>query len=92
MSHHQHPHDHEHDHEHDEHGGHDHAGHDHPDEVIPALQTLIYSQIDFPKLRTLNETTPDSGLAVIQKPWDQRMDTEPALVSDADEQLLIFVP
>ena len=87
----------QHSHEHDDHGSHDHGDshdhdHDHSDEVIPALQTLIYSQIDFPKLRTLNEEEPDSGLGVVQKPWSQRMDPEPSLVSDADEQLLIFVP
>ena len=84
---------HHHSHEHDDHGDHSHGdSHDHSDEVIPALQTLIYSQIDFPKLRTLNEEEPDLGLGVVQKPWSQRMDPEPSLVSDADEQLLIFVP
>ena len=87
MSHHHHSHD------HDEHGGHDHGEeHDHADEVSPALQTLIYSQIDFDKLRTLNEAEPDSGLSVVKKPWSQHMDPEPALVSDADEQLLMLVP
>ena len=89
MSHHHHFHE----HDHGEHGDHAHgADHDHSDEVSPALQKLIYSQIDFGKIRTLNETEPDSGLEIIQKPWTQRMDTEPSLVSDADEQLLIFVP
>ena len=89
MSHH---HSHEHD-NHDSHESHNHGdSHDHSDDVIPALQTLVYSQIDFPKLRTLNEEEPDSGLGVVKKPWSQRMDPEPSLVSDADEQLLIFVP
>lgn len=89
MSHHNHSHDHE-DHGHD-HGDHGHS-HDHSDEVDPAFQTLLYGQIDFTKLRTLNEQEPDSGLGVIQKPWARRMDPETSLVSDADEQLLIFVP
>ena len=86
---------HHHSHEHDDHG-HDHGNdghsHDHSDDLTPALQTLIYSQIDFPKLRTLNEEEQDSGLGVIQKAWTQRLDSEPCLTSDADEQLLIFVP
>lgn len=87
MSHQHHP------HEHDHHDHHDHGdSHDHSDEVSPALQKLIYTQIDFPKLRTLNEEEADSGLGVIQKSWSQRMDLEPSLASDADEQLLIFVP
>ena len=88
MSHHHH-----HSHEHDHHGDHSHGdGHDHSDEVSPALQTLIYSQIDFGQVRTLNEIDPDSGRSIIEKPWAQRLDPEPLLTSDADEQLLIFVP
>ena len=84
---------HHHSHEHDHHDHHDHGdSHDHSDEVSPALQKLIYTQIDFPKLRTLNEEEADSGLGVIQKSWSQRMDLDPSLASDADEQLLIFVP
>lgn len=80
-------------HEPDGHHGHDHGEeHNHADEVSPALQTLIYNQIDFDKLRTLNEAEPDSGLSIVRKPWSQRMDSEPALVSNADEQLLMFVP
>ena len=84
MSHHDHSHDHSHDHI-----GHDH---DHSDENIPALQTLIYKEIDFDKVRTLNESVSDVGVKILQKPWAQRMDPEPELISDADEQLLMFVP
>ncbi|KAL9044010.1 MAG: hypothetical protein Q9214_002823 [Letrouitia sp. 1 TL-2023] len=77
------------------HGGHDHGheqAHDHSDEKTPALQTLIWKQIDFEQIRTLNESEPDAGAKVIEKTWPQRLDAEPALFSDADEQLLIFVP
>ena len=84
------PHDHSHSHSHS-HDDHDH-GHDHSDETTPALQTLIYQQIDFDKIRTLNESSPNAGLHIVKKPWSQRMDAEPELVSDADEQLLMFVP
>lgn len=84
--HHNHPSDHDHDHNHD-HGGHDHGG-----ETSPAVQTLIHKQIEFDKIRTLNESVTDAGRRVIEKTWQKRLDATPELVSDADEQLLIFVP
>lgn len=76
------------------HHSHDHGenGHDHSDEITPALQTLIYKEIDFDKIRTLNESETDTGVKVVQKPWAERMNPEPELISDADEQLLMFVP
>ena len=73
----------------DDHHDHDH---DHPDETTPALQNIIWKQIDFEKIRTLNETESDAGLRVVKKSWAQRMDAEPELVSDADEQLLMYIP
>jgi len=82
--------------DHDSHGhnhSHDHAdGHDHSDEAEPALQTLIWKQIDFEGIRTLNESEPDTGAKIVEKTWPQRLNPEPELVSDADEQLLMFVP
>ena len=86
---------HDHSHSHGDHGHHhdgDDHGHDHSDEITPALQTLIYNQIDFDKVRTLNESEPNAGAKVVQKSWAQRMEAEPELVSDADEQLLMFIP
>jgi hypothetical protein len=47
-------------HHHDEHGHgghcHDHGedGHDHSNDIIPALQSLLYSQIQFDTILTLN--------------------------------------
>ena len=83
-SHHDHSHsDDQHDHDHD---------HDHSDETTPAVQNIIWQQIDFDKIRTLNESEPDSGLRIVKKPWSQRMDAEPSLTSDADEQLLMYIP
>lgn len=78
-----------HDHDHDH--GHDH-GHDHSDEVEPALQSLIWNQIEFEKIRTLNEHEVDAGAKIVEKTWPQRLDPEPELVSDSDEQLLMFIP
>ncbi|KAL9601316.1 MAG: hypothetical protein Q9219_002611 [cf. Caloplaca sp. 3 TL-2023] len=88
MSHHHSHHGHSHQHGDD---GHDH-GHDHSDDVEPALQTLIWKQIDFESIRTLNESEPDQGAKVVEKTWPQRLNAEPKLESDADEQLLLFIP
>ncbi|KAL8731300.1 MAG: hypothetical protein Q9166_003524 [cf. Caloplaca sp. 2 TL-2023] len=89
---------HHHDHAGHSHQGHrddDHGhghGHDHSNEIEPALQTLIWKQIDFESIRTLNESEPDQGAKIVEKTWPQRLNREPMLESDADEQLLMFVP
>ncbi|KAL9104668.1 MAG: hypothetical protein Q9163_000411 [Psora crenata] len=84
---------HQHDHPHHDHGGqeHDH-GHDHTDETVPVLQTLIWKQIDFDNIRCLNESQTDAGRRIVEKTWQERLEAEPELISDADEQLLLFVP
>ncbi|KAL4785109.1 PITH domain-containing protein [Aspergillus varians] len=86
MSHHHHSHDH----------GHCHAegddGHDHSNDITPALQSLLYSQIQFDSITTLNEATPKSGAAIVKKTWAERQDDQPELESDADEQLLMYIP
>ena len=70
--------------------GHDHS---HEDEQADAsAQSIIWRPIDFESIRTLNETTTDSGAQVVEKTWPQRLNPEPELVSDADEQLLMFIP
>lgn len=92
MSHHHddHGHGHHHDHGADDH---DHGhGHDHSDEIEPALQTLLWKQIDFEGIRTLNESETDSGAKIVEKTWPMRLDPEPYLESDADEQILMFIP
>ena len=83
-----------HSHCHDESHSHDHGDHDHDhsDDITPALQNILYSQIDFSALRTLNEDDSNSGRAICQKTWAQRLELQPELVSSADEQLLILVP
>ena len=85
-------HSHSHGHHHGDDHNHGHDGHDHSDDLTPALQSLLYSQIDFSKVETLNEEQPQSGVAILQKTWAQRLDAEPELASDADEQLLMHVP
>jgi hypothetical protein len=86
---HNHDHDNGHDEEHAE--AHNHV-HDHDDDIVPALQNLLYEQIDFSKVQTLNEDDSGTGKKILQKTWAQRMNTEPELKSFADEQLLMIVP
>ncbi|KAL5117863.1 hypothetical protein ACEQ8H_004181 [Pleosporales sp. CAS-2024a] len=78
-------------HEHHDHG-HEGGGHDHSDDMTPALQHLLYEQIDFGKLLALNEAESNSGRAICQKTWAQRLSPAPELASAADEQLLLMVP
>ncbi|KAL2073353.1 hypothetical protein VTL71DRAFT_10677 [Oculimacula yallundae] len=81
----------EHDHSGHDHG-HDHAGHDHSDDITPALQYSLYQHIKFDDITTLNEAEINSGKAVVKKTWAERLDPDPELESDADEQLLIHIP
>lgn len=80
-----------HEHSHGDHHSHGDSDHGH-DELEPALQTLIWKQIDFESIRTLNESESDQGAKIVEKTWPQRLNPEPLLESDADEQLLMFVP
>ena len=82
----------DHSHSHDGHSHDHHDGHDHSDDIEPALQTLLWKQIEFEKITTLNEASTDAGAQVVEKTWPQRMNPNPVLVSDADEQLLMMVP
>lgn len=83
---------------HDEHDysgnghGHDHAGHDHSDDITPALQYSLYQHINFDDITCMNEAESGSGKAVIKKTWAERLEEEPELESDSDEQLLIHIP
>ncbi|MCJ1475346.1 hypothetical protein MMC13_004008 [Lambiella insularis] len=81
---------HSHDHNHDHHSAND--PHDHSSDIQPALQTLLWQQIEFEKILTLNERPRDAGARIVEKTWPQRLDPSPMLSSDADEQLLMTVP
>ena len=78
-------------HDHGHAGGHDHD-HDHSDDLTPALQSYIYRQIEFDQVVTLNERVSGSGGAVLKKGWEKRLEVEPSVMSDADEQLLMYIP
>ncbi|KAJ5131760.1 DUF1000 domain protein [Penicillium atrosanguineum] len=73
-------------------GGHCQGEHDHSNDITPALQSLLYSQIDFDSITTLNEATEKGGAAIVQKTWTERLNDKPELESDADEQLLMYIP
>ncbi|KAJ5307244.1 DUF1000 domain protein [Penicillium atrosanguineum] len=73
-------------------GGHCQGEHDHSNDITPALQSLLYSQIDFDSITTLNEATEKGGAAIVQKTWAERLNDKPELESDADEQLLMYIP
>lgn len=80
---------------HDEHEGHHHHHgdeHDHSDDITPALQFSLYQHINFDEVTTLNESTHGGGKAIVKKTWAERLEDEPELASDADEQLIINVP
>lgn len=82
---------HHHDHSHDH--GHGHGdGHDHSHDLEPALQSNLHQRVNFEGIITLNEAEPRSGAAIVQKTWSERLNEEPALASDTDEQLLMHVP
>lgn len=53
---------------------------------------MIWKQVDFDNIRTLNESELNAGAKIVKKTWQQRLDADPELESDADEQLLMFVP
>lgn len=81
--------------EHAGHGGHDHDHdheHDHSDDITPALQYSLYQHINFDSINTMNEEITGSGKAIVKKTWVDRLQVEPELASDADEQILITVP
>ena len=87
-------HNHSHNHDHYDGEGHDHShdGHDHSHDLEPALQSSLYTQIEFDKVITLNEADPGSGTAIVKKTWTERLSEDPVLESDADEQLLMHIP
>jgi hypothetical protein len=90
-------HNHGHDHGHDHYDGqgpidhtHDHE-HEH-DDAEPALQNFLYTQLDFDRITCLNESVQGSAKAIVKKTWSERMEAEPELKSDVDEQILVSVP
>lgn len=44
------------------------------------------------KKKKPTESVPRAGTAILQKSWAERLNEEPELESDADEQLLMYIP
>ncbi|KAH9925524.1 galactose-binding domain-like protein [Fomitopsis serialis] len=82
------PHDHDHGGCNDDSHHHDHQ-HDLPEGVGP--RDNLYSRIDRDNVIALNVQAPAKGPEVI-KPWDQRLDEDKYLESDADDQMIIRIP
>ncbi|KAJ2710908.1 hypothetical protein H4R19_003509 [Coemansia spiralis] len=84
-------------HSHDGHGhshshGHDHDhDHDHDAEADTGLRDSLFGKVAVGRAWCLNEQTPGSVCGVF-KPWHQRLDTTCGIASDADEELLVYVP
>ena len=57
---------HHHDHSGHSHGD-NHGAHDHSEDIEPALQALLWKQIEFEKIITLNESQSDAGAKVVEK-------------------------
>ncbi|CAF4761139.1 unnamed protein product [Pieris macdunnoughi] len=70
------------------HGEHDH---DHSNPAELGLQYNLYAKIDKDNLQCLNETIDGSGKTVF-KPWENRLDRNEFVESDADEELLFNIP
>lgn len=43
-------------------------------------------------LSWIQEAAPKAGAAIVQKTWAERLNDDPELESDADEQLLMHIP
>ncbi|MCJ1369962.1 hypothetical protein MMC20_001174 [Loxospora ochrophaea] len=89
---------HHHHHNHSSHGhgdhGHDHD-HDHTEGQVNEdadAAKILWKYVDFEGIRTLNESQSNSGAMIVEKTWPQRLEPEPVLTSDADEQLLMSIP
>ncbi|KAI1784898.1 hypothetical protein LXA43DRAFT_1186179 [Ganoderma leucocontextum] len=73
---------------HDESDDHDHD-HGLPEDV--GYRDNLFSRIDRANVVALNAEEPGKGPEVI-KPWDQRLDEDSYLESDADDQMIIRIP
>ncbi|PIA12996.1 hypothetical protein COEREDRAFT_83764 [Coemansia reversa NRRL 1564] len=72
--------------------GHGHShDHSHEAEVTTGLRDSLFGKVMVDKSWCLNESMAGSIKGVF-KPWEQRLDTVLKVESDADTELLVFVP
>jgi len=74
-------------HEHKDHGSHDHKH----DEKDRGAEYSLYKHINTSNVVCFNEREEGQALNCF-KPWDARLDTSKFLQSDADEELIIYIP
>ncbi|KAJ1728665.1 hypothetical protein LPJ61_003912, partial [Coemansia biformis] len=70
------------------HGGHDHS---HEADADTGLSDSLFGKVVVDEAWCLNERTAGSVRGVF-KPWDRRLDTAHCIESDADVELLVYVP
>ncbi|XP_017778796.1 PREDICTED: PITH domain-containing protein GA19395 [Nicrophorus vespilloides] len=73
------------------HGNSCEGDHDHDETPEMGLQYSLYAKIDKDNLVCLNEVSEGSGKLVF-KPWEDRLNFEAFVESDADEELLFNIP
>ncbi|KAJ1988114.1 hypothetical protein GGI25_001656 [Coemansia spiralis] len=78
--------DHDHDHDHD----HSH-GHSHDADADTGIADSLFGKVNTDETWCLNESVPEA-IKTVFKPWHQRLDTTRYVESDADAELLVFVP
>jgi len=73
--------------------GHDHCGGgcEHDDSPELGIQYSLHQKIDVDRVQCLNELEEDSGKYVF-KPWEDRLNNDKVVESDADEELLFNIP
>eukprot|EP00038_Savillea_parva_P031251 m.84228 g.84228 ORF g.84228 m.84228 type:complete len:230 (-) comp9587_c0_seq2:35-724(-) len=74
--------------------GHSHGGggcEDHDPDPERGFEETLYPFVDIPQVTCLNESTEGAGRSCI-RPWSERADETKFVESDADEQLLFFIP
>jgi len=77
--------------------GHGHGGAggcdecDHDADPERGFEETLYPYIDLPQVTCLNEITDGAGRKCL-RPWSDRADPDRFVESDADEQLILFIP
>eukprot|EP01062_Namystynia_karyoxenos_P018645 TRINITY_DN16959_c0_g1_i1.p1 TRINITY_DN16959_c0_g1~~TRINITY_DN16959_c0_g1_i1.p1 ORF type:complete len:235 (+),score=64.48 TRINITY_DN16959_c0_g1_i1:81-785(+) len=74
-------------------GGCDHGQGDDDKDMVDALQGGgLNGLIDFKRVRCLNVADPEMLCRMLQKPWEERRSEAVCAASDADEEMIIYVP
>ncbi|GAB1198796.1 hypothetical protein APSETT444_008126 [Aspergillus pseudonomiae] len=61
-------------------------------EKMDMIIQMISPQLSNPSSIPKSKATPNAGAAIVQKTWAERLNDQPELESDADEQLLMYIP